>query len=125
MKGKITLILAIVAGLFLVGNLFSCIDAGRSKSARNKEMSIRLDAEEKLNKVTQDKSALETKFAKTSKELEEERSAHQATKKMLLQEQMVNESLKEELQKVMKLKEKLEGDLKEVVAGDKATKSKK
>ena len=128
LKNRIILILAILSAIFFIGNISSCTNAQRQKSARDKEMAARLDLEEKMNKFTQEKTDIETKFNNLASELEEEKAAHQATKKALVQEQLVNQSLKEELGKITKLKEALEEDLKEALTKEKsatATKTKK
>jgi septal ring factor EnvC (AmiA/AmiB activator) len=111
-KGRVILILSIVCLIFLISAVSSCSNAYRNKAARDKEMSMRLDMEEKMGKVVQEKSSSEGKL---KKELEEERTALEALKKALTQEELVNQSLKEELQKLTKLKEALEEDLKEAM----------
>jgi hypothetical protein len=132
LKNRIILILAILSTIFFVGNVSSCTNARRQKSARDKEMVARLDLEEKMNKFTQENQDMETKLNNLLRELEEEKAAHQATKKALVQEQLVNQSLKEELGKIVKLKEALEEDLKEALTKERsaavtatATKTKK
>lgn len=121
-KNRIILVLAILTAIFFVATVNSCSNTYRQKTARDKEMAARLDLEEKMNKVTQEKAATEEKL---NKELEEETTAHQATKKSLEQEQLVNQTLKEELQRVTKLKEAIEEDLKEALVKNKSAKSKK
>ncbi|MFA5145421.1 MAG: hypothetical protein WC723_05405 [Candidatus Omnitrophota bacterium] len=117
-KNRIILILAILTAIFFIATVNSCTNASRQKYARDKEMSTRLDLEEKMGKFTQEKTALEAALA-------EEKAAHQATKKALVQEQLVNQSVKEELHKVTKLKEALEEDLKEALVQSKSAKSRK
>jgi hypothetical protein len=124
-KDKVILILSILAIIFFVSTIGSCNNAYRQKVARDKEMGTRLDLEEKMSKVMQERTVIEGKVTAKDKELEEEKAAHQATKKALVQEQLVNQSLKEELQKVTKLKEALEEDLKEALVTSKSTKNKK
>lgn len=114
-KTRIILILSIFSAILLIGMINSCTHAYRQKNARDKEMSVRLDLEEKMNKFSQDKSSLEEKLKTAEKELQEEKAVNDAVKKALVQEQLVNQSLKEELQKVTKLKEALEEDLKEAL----------
>lgn len=118
MKSRFILILAILCAVFLIIAVGSCSAAHKQRVSRDKEMSTRLDAEEKLSQFTQQKQEQEKKIALLTRELEEEKAAHQASKKALLQEQLVNQSLKEELQKVLKLKEALEEDLKEAKAAN-------
>jgi len=124
-KSRVILILAVIIAILVVSNISSCSNMIKQRSVRDKEMATRMDLEEKIGAINQEKSLMDAKAAALSQELEEEKAAHQATKKALLQEQMVNESLKEEIQKVTKLKEALEEDLKEaLVSGKQAPKSK-
>ncbi|MCU0651574.1 MAG: hypothetical protein MUC39_01345 [Candidatus Omnitrophica bacterium] len=125
LKNRIILILAILAAIFFIGSISSCTNARRQKSARDKEMSTRLDIEEKMSSFMKDKTVLEEKLTSLNQDLEAEKAAHQATKKALVQEQLVDQSLKEELQKVTKLKEALEEDLKEALLTGKSIKPKK
>lgn len=118
-KNRILVISLLLAVIFLVIAIGSCNNTNQLKSSRDKEMAIRLDLEEKVNKVSQERQGYEGKIKTLEQALEEEKVAHQATKKALLQEQLVNQSLKEELQKVSRLKEALEEDLKEALVTDK------
>lgn len=123
LKNRIILILSILIAILFIGLINSCNNTYRQKTARDKEMSSRLDLEEKIGKFSQEKSVLEEKLKAKDNELQEEQAVHQATKKALVQEQLVNQSLKDELAKVAKLKEALEEDLKEaLVAGKKSRK---
>jgi hypothetical protein len=122
MKNRIIMILSILTVIFLILSIGSCIDGMRMRNLRDKEITVRLDLEEKMSKFLQEKTTIENKANAQEKELEEEKAAHQATKKALVQEQLVNQSLKEELQKVSKLKEALEEDLKEALVTGKKPK---
>jgi len=122
LKNRIILILAGFAILFFITTVSSCGTAHRQRSARDKEMATRLDLEEKMNKFTQEKTAIEAKLNAANQDLAAEKASHDSTKKALLQEQLVNQSLKEELQKVTKLKEALEEDLKDALTGKTKTK---
>jgi hypothetical protein len=124
-KNRIILVLVILTAIFFVATVNSCSNIYRQKAARDKEMAVRLDLEEKMNKFVQEKTASEEKMNTANKQLEEEKTAHQATKKALEQEQLVNQTLKEELQRISKLKEALEEDLKEALVKNKSAKSKK
>jgi preprotein translocase subunit SecF len=124
LKDKLILVLAILVMIFFVWNIASCSNVFKFRKARDKEMITRLELEEKLNKLTQDKTLTDNKLAAANKELQEEKAAHQAVQKALSQEQLLTQSLKEELQKVVKLKEALEEDLKEALVGAKQTKNK-
>lgn len=114
-KNRIILILSILSAILFISSVSSCANAARQRSARDNEMSTRLDLEEKINKFSQEKSVIESKMQSALKDLGEEKEAHKATQNELSQEKLVNKSLKEELQKVVKLKEALEKDLKEAL----------
>src|SRR3989338_7760147 len=118
-KNRIVLILSILTVILFIGLISSCNNTYRQKLARDKEMSSRLDMEEKMGKFSNEKSTIEEKLKVSQKELEEEKAAHQATSKALVQEQLVNQSLKEELVKITRLKEALEEDLKEALTHQK------
>ena len=102
LKNRRVIILAILTAVFFLGTLSSCNSALRQKAGRDKEMSMRLQLEEKMSKFSQEKSALEEKAKAKEKEAQELKVELEATKKTLAQEQLVNESLKEELQKAAK-----------------------
>lgn len=121
MKNRFALVLIILSSFFFIATIGSCINAARIESSRDKEMFTRMDLEEKINKITQDKTALETKVSNFAKDLEVEKATHQETKKELMQERLINQSLKDELTKVTKTKESLE----EAIAGDKSFKGKR
>ena len=121
-KNRIVLILSILTVILFIGLISSCNNTYRQKLARDKEMSSRLDMEEKMGKFSNEKSTIEEKLKVSQKELEEEKAAHQATSKALVQEQLVNISLKEELVKITRLKEALEEDLKEALTHQKNSK---
>lgn len=119
LKDRIILILLVITVMFFIAAVSSCSRAGHFKASRDKEMSSRLDLEEKMGNFTQEKAALEDKINKLSGELE-------VTKKALQQELATNQSIKEELDKVTKLKETLEEDLKEaLVKKSKVSKTKR
>lgn len=123
-KNRIILILAIFTIIFFIGTMNSCSNAHRLKTVRDKEMALRLDSEEKLNKLAQDKITLEEKLNKLAQDLEEEKVANQSNRKALMQEQLISQSLKEELEKISRLKDKLEENLKEALVTEKASKPK-
>ena len=102
LKNRIVIILAILSSVFFFGTLSSCNNAMRQKAGRDKEMAARLLLEEKMNKFSQERSALEEKAKAKEKEVEEAKAALEETKKILVQEQFVNQGLKDELQKVTK-----------------------
>lgn len=114
-KNRVILILSVLSAIFFIGTVGSCGNMGRLRSIRDKEIATRLDLEEKMSKLMQEKLGLEKKLNDLTEGLEAEKAGHQATQKALLQEQLVNQSLKEEIAKVTKLKEALEEDLKEAL----------
>ncbi len=122
LKNRLVIILAALTVIFFFATLSSCNSAMRQKTARDKEMSARLQLEEKMSKFSQEKSALEEKAKAKEKEADEAKQGFETTKKVLVQEQLVNESLKEELQKVTKLKETLENDLRNALVAEKKAK---
>lgn len=115
-KNRIILILGILIVILLVGALGSCMNARQLKTSREEEFSKRLTVEEKLNKFSAEKSAMEQKIGELEKQLAQEKTGHEVTQKALAQEQLISSSLKEELEKLNKLKETLEEDLKEALA---------
>lgn len=121
-QNRIIVVLAILSLIFFIGTVNSCSSASRQRGAFSREMSARLDLEEKMSKLAQEKIVLEERLKERDNQLEEEKSIHQATKKTLTQEQLVNKTLKEELQKITELKEALEEDLKEALLSAKSTK---
>ena len=123
-KNKAVVVLGIAAAVFFIGTVGSCSNAYRNKLARDKEMLVRMESEEKLARFMQEKNQLEAKMKELTQASEAEKTAHQAAQKTLLQEQLVNQSLKDELQKLTKLKEALEQDLKELLATGKTSSQK-
>jgi len=118
-KEKPVLILVILSLILFILNIGSCLSSYSQNAARRKEMAQRMDIEEKLIKVNQEKAALLEKFKAKDKESEEEKTVCQSAKKALIQEQLVCQNLKDELLKVTKLKEALEDNLKEALAANK------
>jgi hypothetical protein len=96
-RNNLTVLLLIACAVLVIFNIQSCAAGMRQKKAREKEMAVRLDAEEKLAAFSGEKQAFEEKLKAKEQELIDEKTAHQATKKSLLQEQLVNQGLKEEL----------------------------
>jgi len=102
LKNRIVIILAVLSAVFFFGTLSSCNSAMRQKAGRDKEMAARLQLEEKMNKFSQERSALEERAKAKEKEAEEVKAALEESKRVLAQEQLVNQSLRDELQKVTK-----------------------
>ncbi|MBU3959156.1 MAG: hypothetical protein KKH29_01530 [Candidatus Omnitrophica bacterium] len=123
-KDRFILVLGILTLILLMGTVGSCSNAHRLKLARDKEMVIRLDLEERMNKFSQEKMTLENKLNSLAQELVKEKEILQATKNALEQEQLVSQSLKEEIQKITRLKDAIEEDLKEALPKGKSRKTK-
>jgi septal ring factor EnvC (AmiA/AmiB activator) len=117
LKSRIILILGIIAAIFFISTISSCMDARRIRAAKNKEMFTRIDLEEKAEKFNSERSALDEKIKKLERSLEEVRLELNKTKESFLQQQVSTKSLTEELEKLTKLKEALEENLKEALVG--------
>ena len=100
MKNRvIVIILAILTVAFFFGMISSCSNAMRQKALRDKEMAARLQLEEKMNKFSQERSALEEKVKAKEKEVEEAKAALEESRKNLVQEQLAVQGSKDDLQK--------------------------
>jgi septal ring factor EnvC (AmiA/AmiB activator) len=121
LKGRLILILGILNVIFLLLWVSSCNDVRKFKNARDKEMNIRLESEQKLAEFDKFKSSLEDKFKKVQQELAEMKTEFETTRKSLVQEQLISGSLKSELEKISRLKEALEEDLKEALVKGKSS----
>lgn len=110
--------MAVLAIVFFIGTIGSCSNAFQQKKARDKEMALRLDLEEKVSKF-------QNRINKENEELEAEKLAHSKTSATLSQAQSTIEELKSELHKADKLKDTLEEDLKEALVEGKEAKSKR
>ena len=111
-KNRLAIVISAVACVLLVFAVSSCRDAFKQRSARQKEIAVRMDAEEGLDKAIKEKNSCLQKAAALTKDLESGKAALAEAKKALGQEQLINQSLKEELQKVSRVKEALEDELK-------------
>lgn len=120
LKGRLVLILGILSVIFLLLWISSCNDVRKFRSAKDKEMNLRLDSEQKRDEYMKQKASLEEKIVRVESALDEEKATLESTKKALSQEQMVSNSLKSELEKINKLKEQLENDLKNALVKNKA-----
>ncbi len=105
LKGKLIVILAVLAGVFFITAVSSCAKIRGLKRQWNDEMLGRLTCQEEIKNI---KDGLTQEVKAKEKELSEEKSSLESTKRALAQEQLINQSLKEELGKVTKLKEALE-----------------
>jgi|GEM_PF-1424933 cell division protein FtsB len=95
----IVIILAVLTVAFFFGMISSCNSAMRQKALRDKEMAARLQLEEKMNKFSQERSALEEKVKAKEKEVEEAKAALEESRKNLVQEQLAVQGSKDDLQK--------------------------
>jgi septal ring factor EnvC (AmiA/AmiB activator) len=125
LRGRLVLVLGILSVIFLLLWVASCNDVRKFKVARDKEMNIRLESEQKLDEFTKQKTGLEDKINKVQQELAQEKAELQTTKKTLIQEQLISNSLKAELEKISRLKEALEEDLKDALVKGKFSASEK
>ncbi len=121
-KQKLSLILSVIAAILFLIALGSCSKIQRLRVAHDKETSRRFDAEDKMNKIFQEKTALEESLKNKEKELSGEKASHEATKKTLLQERLINQSLQEELVKLTKSNRALEEELKNAKASKEPSK---
>lgn len=122
MKNPLVAILIILTCLFLAISVDSCRRTQQHRQLRDKEMSLRLDLEEKMNFLMRDKEILEGKLEKSAKELEEEALAHQSTKNILLDEQLRTQNLMGELENANKQNKIMEQDLQKTLSDVKEVK---
>lgn len=118
-KNKLILILALFSILLVITSLRSCSISQKTREVRDKEIATRLDLEEKVSKIEQQKSNLEKKVTNLGKELEQEKAAYETANKSFNDEKSENDRLRDELEKVTRLKEKLEENLKEALVSNK------
>lgn len=115
LKNRVMLALGILSVILLVTTINSCKSQRSQESRWRKEMALRLDSEEKANKITQDQAVLSEKLRKSEEALQESGKSLESAKKALVQEQLVNQNLRVEMDKLNKLKQALEEDLKEAL----------
>jgi hypothetical protein len=123
-KNRVILIVSVIAVIFFLLSVNSCVGARSQKIALDKERASSWDMEQRMSKFVQEKKALDAQLTGLVKELGAEKAGHEITQKALAQEEMINSSLKEELQKITKLKVALEEDLKEALMAAKSAKPK-
>ncbi len=115
--------LAVILVLLLVAfNIASCVNSCGQDSARRSEMVKRINLEESLIKVTQEKNSLAEKLSAREKELEKEKAEFEAAKKNFNQEKLICQNLKGELDNLNKVNAALEEDLKKSLAALKKAK---
>jgi hypothetical protein len=125
LKNRIVIILGVLNVIFLLIAINSCSQSKRCISVKRSEEIKRYDAEQELNKIAAERSAIEAKLQKTESVLVEEKAAVESTQKTLLQEQLISKALKAELEKMRKLNDALEQDLKNALVSGKTEKPKK
>ena len=125
LKKKLLFILASLCVLLFIVSIKSCGNAGRQKSARDKEMATRLDLEEKVSGIYRDKAIFAEKLKAKERELAEETATRQAAQKALTQEQAISQDLNDELDKIKDQRNALEEELKGYRALEKSNKDKK
>lgn len=115
---KIVIVLSVAMLFFMATTVTSCLTNGKQKKSRDVEMAKRLDAEEKLSKVSSDKTVTDEKITTLTREIDAQKAALEKMQRTLTQEQLVNKSLQEELDKVSKLKDSFEEKLNAALAGN-------
>jgi chromosome segregation ATPase len=113
LKDKVLIASIVLAAVCLVLAISSGISASKNKTGLQKEMTQRIETEEKLNGVSSRITSLESDLKKAQDELAQ-------TKTALNQEQLASQALKSELEKLTRLKEQLEKDLKEALSSNTA-----
>lgn len=111
LKNKKLLSLIILFLIFFIIALGSCSNIQKKKRLIQKEISQRMNLEQRLANFEGEKQKLENNLLVCQKELQELKQELETTKAALSQEQLINSSLKKELDKVNRLKEALEEDL--------------
>lgn len=115
LKDRVLIAAIVLAAVCLVLAISSGIAANKNKNNTQKEMVLRMEAEEKLGGVSARITGLESDLKKTQDELAKNKTE-------LNQEQLSNQALKAELEKTTRLKEQLEKDLKEALFSQKQRK---
>jgi hypothetical protein len=125
LKNRIVIVLGILNVIFLLIAVNSCSQSRKCIDVKRREEIKRYDAERELNKVSNDKLAVEEKLQQAETSLSQVSVTAETAQKSLLQEQMINKSLKSEIEKISRLKDALEQDLKNALVSGKAEKPKK
>lgn len=105
LKDRILIAMAIITVICLVVAVGSVSVAQKNKKYLNRELILRMDAEEKLINLAPQVDALKSQLKNIQANLE-------GTTKALEDQTVINNELKLELEKTVKLKEALEEDLK-------------
>ncbi|MFH1354581.1 MAG: hypothetical protein ABIH19_00320 [Candidatus Omnitrophota bacterium] len=118
LKNRVILILVVLSAILSIGLISSCNNAYRQRAAREKEMAVRIDLEERMNNFLQEANMLNVNLKKLEKELEAEQLARKQAEAILSKSQSVNTILQNEIKREVKLKETLEEDLKDALVTD-------
>mgnify|MGYP001567477845 FL=1 len=114
-KGKVTMILSVVALIFFIFWLGAWKELSRQKRLAADKAALSMELEEKNAKLEKEKADLSGQLKDAQVKLSGEKAAHEITKKTLSQEQVAENALKIELERVTRLNEKLENSSKEVL----------
>ncbi len=95
MKDRKVIILGALSVVFFLGMVASCNNAMRQKDLHDKEMAARLQLEEKMNKFSQERAALEEKVKAREEEAEEAREELEKARSALAQQQPAEQTAKE------------------------------
>jgi predicted nuclease with TOPRIM domain len=125
LKNRLAVILGILNVILLLVAINSCAQSKKSIDVKKKAELQSWEWNDKFNKVSDAKTALEDSVKKLTGEMEQAKSDLESAKKALLQEQLINKSLKGELEKLSKLKDALEQDLKSALVSGKSERPKK
>ena len=124
-KNRVVVILGVLNIIFLLVAVNSCMQGKKCIDVKHKEEILRYDKEQELNKISNEKSAIEEKLRRAETDVTQGKASAETAQKALLQEQLVNKSLKAEIDKLSKLKDALEQDLKNALVSGKSEKPKK
>ena len=114
-KGRVVMILSVVALIFFIFWLGTAKELSRQKRLAVDKAALSMELEEKNAKLEKEKADLSKELKDTQVQLTGEKAAHEITKKTLSQEQVAENALKIELERVTRLNEKLENSSKEVL----------
>ncbi|MCM8791537.1 MAG: hypothetical protein NC826_00050 [Candidatus Omnitrophica bacterium] len=115
LKNRIILILSVLTLILFVTTINSCSESYKQRKQKEKELRQRIELEEKLNRLSDERNIWLSNLDKCQQELRQMNEKLQVTEKNLFQQELINKSLKEELDKITKLKETLEESLKEAL----------
>lgn len=124
-KDKVILALAVACALLFFGMISSCSKSRQTMIAREKEMSIRFDAQAEVYNMQKEKTALENKLQKAQDAVKSAKSVSDSVQKSLDQEKAINQELRAEIDRLAGLNASLEEQLKNANAARSGRQSKK